>query len=182
MSRFASKKILVVDDDEVFRERLASSLRRRGHEVVTASDLTEVMQVCSGFTPDCAVLDLRLEGESGLVVARSLREQCPEVRILVLTGYGSIASAVDAMRLGAVDYLSKPADADQIESALFNETNLPAPPVESDAPVPSLERVEWEHMQRVLRDCGGNISATARKLGIERRTLQRKLQKYPPDS
>jgi two-component system response regulator RegA len=179
---FRTKRILVVDDDEVFRERLATSLRRRGHEVATAADLTETMRISPGFRPECAVIDLRLEGESGLVVARNLRAILPDVRVLVLTGYGSIATAVDAMRLGAVDYLSKPADADQIEAALFGGGSESDATTEPGTPVPSLERVEWEHMQRVLRDCGGNISATARKLGIERRTLQRKLQKYPPES
>ncbi|MDP3850815.1 MAG: response regulator [Luteolibacter sp.] len=179
--KFPPKRILVVEDDAVFQERLASSLRRRGHEVMTASRLDEVMVLLSGFSPECAVIDLRLEGESGLVVARSLRENLPQIRILILTGYGSIATAVDAMRLGAVDYLSKPADTSQIEAALFSES-APIVAAEQEAPVPSLERVEWEHMQRVLRDNGGNISATARKLGIERRTLQRKLWKYPPES
>lgn len=176
-----SKRILVVDDDEVFRERLSASLRRRGHEVMVAADLEESLRLSAGFVPECAIIDLRLEGESGLMVARGLQELLSEVRILVLTGYGSIATAVDAMRLGAVDYLSKPADTDQIEAALFSERTA-GNPVEPESPVPSLERVEWEHMQRVLRDCGGSISASARKLGIERRTLQRKLQKYPPES
>lgn len=181
MKRYPPSRILVVDDDTVFLERLATSLRRRGHEVVTAERLKDVRSLLSGFSPECAVIDLRLESESGLEVAGALRESLPEIRILILTGYGSISTAVDAMRLGAVDYLSKPADTDQIESALFagREVGISNGPA---APVPSLERVEWEHMQRVLRDSGGNISATARKLGIERRTLQRKLQKYPPNS
>lgn len=182
MNPFPPKNILVVDDDEVFRERLAASLRRRGHAVVAAAGLGESMASFSSFTPHCAVIDLRLDGESGLQVARTLREAFPDVRVLILTGYGSIATAVDAMRIGAVDYLSKPADTNQIESALFLPRSDAELPAESEAPVPSLERVEWEHMQRVLRDCEGNISATARKLGIERRTLQRKLQKYPPES
>jgi two-component system response regulator RegA len=181
MNHHPPKRILVVDDDTVFRDRLAASLRRRGHEVVTAARLEQVTELLHGFAPECAVIDLRLDGESGLEVARALRERLPEIRILILTGYGSITTAVDAMRLGAVDYLSKPADTGQIEAALFSGPAV-AVPGESEAPVPSLERVEWEHMQRVLRDSGGNISATARKLGIERRTLQRKLQKYPPDS
>ena len=182
MKDHLSKRILVVDDDEVFRERLASSLRRRGHEVMTAADLAQTMATASRFIPECAVIDLRLETDSGLLVARTLRDACPGVRVLVLTGYGSIATAVDAMRLGAVDYLSKPADTDQIEAALFG--TAPETEGESEAVplVPSLDRVEWEHMQRVLRDCGGNISETARRLGIERRTLQRKLQKNPPES
>jgi two-component system response regulator RegA len=175
------RRILVVDDDTVFLERLAASLRRRGHEVVTAASLGHVTELLAGFLPQCAVIDLRLDGESGLEVARALRERLPEIRILILTGYGSITTAVDAMRLGAVDYLSKPADSGQIEAALFSNPAV-AVTGEFEVVVPSLERVEWEHMQRVLRDSGGNISATARKLGIERRTLQRKLQKYPPDS
>ena len=174
------KRLLVVDDDPVFLERLASSLKRRGHHVMTATSPEETMTSLFSFFPDCAVIDLRLEGESGLVLARALQERLPDIRILILTGYGSIATAVDAMRMGAVDYLSKPADTDQIEAALFGEDPL-SPLPEPEAPVPSLDRVEWEHMQRVLRDCGGNISASARKLGIERRTLQRKLQKYPPE-
>ena len=177
MIHYPPARILVVDDDAVFQERLAASLRRRSHEVRTAAGMAEVTGVVARFVPECAVIDLRLDGESGLVVARALRERLPDIRVLILTGYGSIATAVDAMRLGAVDYLSKPADSDQIEAALFAR-RAPAP----DAPVPSLDRVEWEHLQRVLRDSGGSISATARKLGIERRTLQRKLQKYPPDS
>lgn len=175
------KRILLVEDDAVFLGRLAHSLRGRGHEVVTAGGLDEVMGILPRFSPQCAVIDLRLEGESGLVVARTLQDHLPQIRILILTGYGSIATAVDAMRLGAVDYLSKPADTNQIEAALF-AVSAPAMESESGASVPSLERVGWEHLQRVLRDCGGNISATARKLGIERRSLQRKLGKYPPKS
>lgn len=177
--KYPPKRILVIEDDAVFLERLATSLGRRGHEVMSASGLDEVIALLPRFSPECAVIDLRLENESGLVVARSLRERLPQIRILILTGYGSIASAVDAMRLGAVDYLSKPADTDQIEAALFANGLTP---VEQEDTVPSLDRVEWEHMQRVLRDCRGNISAAARKLGIERRTLQRKLQKNPPVS
>jgi two-component system response regulator RegA len=174
-------KILLVEDDAVFLNRLATSLRRRRHEVATASEIHEVRKALEEFSPEYAVVDLRLDGESGLDVVRLLRDRLPEIRVLILTGYGSIATAVDAMRLGAVDYLSKPADTDQIEAALFSEiAGMPAPA--SETSVPSLDRVEWEHLQRVLRDCDGNVSATARKLGIERRTLQRKLRKYPPET
>ncbi len=181
MSKHPPRKLLLVEDDAVFLDRLASSLRRRGHEVMTASTLDEVSAVLARFSPDCAVVDLRLDGESGLDVVRLLRENSAPIRILVLTGYGSIATAVDAMRLGAVNYLSKPADTDQIEAALFGQPDASAVP-EPETSVPSLDRVEWEHMQRVLHDNDGNISATARKLGIERRTLQRKLSKYPPEA
>lgn len=177
-----SKRILVVDDDAIFRERLAASLRRRGHLVMTSATRDEAMVVLETFAPECAVIDLRLDGESGLNVARDLRERDLDVRILILTGYGSIATAVDAMRLGAVDYLSKPADTNQIEMALFDHDAASESGQGSENQVPSLDRVEWEHMQRVLNDCGGNISETARRLGIERRTLQRKLQKFPPNS
>jgi two-component system response regulator RegA len=177
--KFPPKNILVVEDDIVFAERLANSLRRRGHAVQTASTLAQIDERLASFSPECAVIDLRLDGESGLDAARLLRDALPDIRILMLTGYGSIATAVDAMRLGAVNYLSKPADTNQIEAALFGARDEPETN-EKPETVPSLDRVEWEHLQRVLHDCGGNISATARKLGIERRTLQRKLQKYPP--
>lgn len=174
-----AKRILVVDDDAVFRDRLSVSLGRRGHEVVSAANRQEVQDVLESFVPECAVIDLRLDGESGLSVARDLQERLPGIKVLILTGYGSIATAVDAMRLGAVDYLSKPADADQIIAALIVPISS-TDAEKSTLRVPSLDRVEWEHLQRVLRDCGGNISEAARRLGIERRTLQRKLQKYPP--
>lgn len=177
-----SKRILVVDDDATFRERLATSLRRRGHLVMASATRDESLAVLATFSPEGAVIDLRLDGESGLNVARDLRERDPKVRILILTGYGSIATAVDAMRLGAVDYLAKPADTHQIEMALFGSDAATKNALECENQVPSLDRVEWEHMQRVLYDCGGNISETARRLGIERRTLQRKLQKFPPNS
>lgn len=182
MSPSPDKRILVVDDDGTFRERLASSLRRRGHEVRAAAGRDDALAALDTFHPDCAVVDLRLENESGLNVARDLNERIPGIRVLVLTGYGSIATAVDAMRLGAVNYLSKPADADEILAALFGNDDPAPEPSPQENRVPSLDRVEWEHMQRVLHDSGGNISEAARRLGIERRTLQRKLRKYPPDA
>lgn len=171
-------KFLLVDDDAVFRERLALSLRRRGHEVVACSSTEEAVAQIQDTLPDAAVLDLKMPGESGLALVPRLREINPAVKILILTGYGSIPSAVDAIRLGVVDYLTKPADTEQILLALAGRDRGGQEP--TLASVPSLDRVEWEHMQRVLADCGHNISQTARVLGIERRTLQRKLQKYPP--
>jgi two-component system response regulator RegA len=169
--------ILLVDDDEVFRERLARALRERGHEVVTAPDGTAALAAAQGRRFAYAVVDLRMPGPSGLELTASLRQETPDMRVVVLTGYGSIVSAVDAMRIGAHNYLSKPADADDILAALA--AGGPAPE-QRDAPAPSLARAEWEHIQRILADTGGNISESARRLGITRRTLQLKLKKYPP--
>jgi len=173
--------ILVVDDDDVFRERLARALRDRGHEVVTAADADAGTAAAGDRTFDSAVVDLRMPGASGLELVARLRARDAAMRILVLTGYGSIVSTVEAMRLGANNYLSKPADADDVLAALRADALLPAAkPEEREAPPPSLARAEWEHIQRILADCNGNISESARRLGITRRTLQLKLKKYPP--
>jgi two-component system response regulator RegA len=130
--------------------------------------------------PDAAVLDLKLPGASGLVCLRELREAWPDIRVLMLTGYGSIATAMEAVRQGAWDYLTKPADADQILTALHRD---PAAPASDAIPhPPSLDRMEWEHIQRVLADHQGNVSQTAAALGMHRRSLQRKLHKFPPSS
>jgi len=171
--------LLVADDDDVFRERLARSFRRRGFDVVTAPNYEEAMALARAEAPDMAVVDLKMPGRSGLELTRDLRALDPTIRIVVLTGYGSIASAIEAMRLGAAYYLSKPADADDILAAL---ARAEAPPLQAGPPYapPSLARAEWEHINRVLADCGGNISEAARRLGIHRRSLQRKLRKYPP--
>jgi len=173
--------ILVVDDDDVFRERLARALRDRGHDVATAGDADAATAAARERPFGCAVVDLRMPGASGLELVARLRSRDSGMRILVLTGYGSIVSAVEAMRLGANNYLSKPADADYVLAALAADGVAPAAPDEArDAPSPSLARAEWEHIQRILADCNGNISETARRLGITRRTLQLKLKKYPP--
>jgi two-component system, response regulator RegA len=173
--------LLLVDDDEVFRERLGRSLRERRLDVVAAADHDAAL-AAAGRTPfDYAVIDLRMPSGSGLALIEPLLAAAPSARIVVLTGYGSIASAVEALRLGAHDYLSKPADADQILAALTGEgARLPGPPADGQSPTPTLARAEWEHIQRVLTDCGGNISEASRRLGITRRTLQLKLKKYPP--
>lgn len=181
--------ILVVDDDETFRERIARALQRRGYvarEADNAGNARELAGVEESVF-DAAVVDLKMPGESGLELVRWLGLHHPDMQVLVLTGYGSIATAVEAIRLGAADYLTKPADADQILQALFSgREGVPEEGQEADlsrsneVTVPSLDRVEWEHLQRVLSECHGNISAAARVLGIERRTLQRKLQKLPP--
>ncbi len=173
-----NQQILLVDDDDVFRERLAVSFRRRGYTVMTASGVGVALELIVDQEPDAAVVDLKMPGEHGLELVQELKVRFPELPVIVLTGYGSIATATEAIRLGAVDYLTKPADADQIEAALFaaRKTEVASEPLEA----PSLQRVEWEHLQRVLKDCDNNISQAARVLGIDRRSLQRKLQKYPP--
>ncbi|MFN3322473.1 MAG: response regulator transcription factor [Bryobacteraceae bacterium] len=163
---------LVIDDDEVFRERLSRALRARGWEAHPAGNAAEALDLAARLSPDLALVDLRMPDVHGLEVVRRLRALDATMSIIVLTGYGSIATALDAGRIGADQYLSKPADADQILAAYEK-----AAPPES---VPSLARVEWEHIQRVLADCSGNISQAAKLLGLHRRSLQRKLSKYPP--
>jgi two-component system response regulator RegA len=171
--------LLVVDDDEVFRRRLARAFAERGFVVREAADGDAALALAREESPELAVVDLRMPGAGGLEVVRGLREIDPTTRIVVLTGYGSIATAVEAMRLGAVHYVAKPADADDLLAAFARaETSAAAVPT-ADAAVPSLARVEWEHIQRVLTDCGGNVSQAARLLGLHRRSLQRKLAKYP---
>lgn len=173
----AATRILIVDDDTTFRLRLARALSDRGLEVFDASGGAEALKLAQQHRPQWVLLDLRMPDEGGMELIQPLIQFEPQVRIVVLTGYGSIATAVEALRRGAVNYLTKPADAQQILAAFTQ----PAGAVDSAAPAPSLARVEWEHIQRVLTDCGGNISATARRLGIHRRSLQRKLAKLPPE-
>jgi len=165
---------LVVDDDEAFRTRLVKALISRGYETHGAATVAEAIKIASQVSPDGAVVDLRMPGGSGLDLIPELVSQLPGIQIVVLTGYGSIATAVEAVRRGAINYLTKPLDADQILAAFDREAE---PPAES---IPSLARVEWEHIQRILHDCNGNISMAARKLGLHRRSLQRKLGKLPP--
>jgi two-component system response regulator RegA len=171
-------RILVVDDDETFRERLARALQERGFQVDTASDHATALATARRAPPPFAVVDLKMAGPSGLDVVRDLVAASAGIRIVVLTGYGSIASAVEALHRGAHHYLSKPADADEILAALSGDA--PAAPPPGSVPAPSLARAEWEHMNRILTDCAGNVSEAARRLGITRRTLQLKLKKDPP--
>jgi two-component system, response regulator RegA len=172
--------MLIVDDDEVFRERLARALRQRGQEVVTAADGDEAMRAAAHGRLTAAVVDLRMPGMTGTELVPHLLRLQPDLRVVVLTGYGSIASAVEAMRLGAHNYVSKPADADDVLAAVLGDARAVEPPPGEAAPPPTLARAEWEHIQRILADTGGNVSETARRLGITRRTLQLKLKKYPP--
>jgi two-component system response regulator RegA len=180
----APGSILLVDDNEVFRERLARALRARGWAVACAGDYDQALASAAQAPPDRAVIDLRLPGRGGLEVVRDLHARCPAALLVVLTGYGSIATAIDAVRLGAINYLPKPADADEILYAFEHDPAGPPPDEEAEElpyeEAPTLERVEWEHIQRVLSDCQGNVSQAARILGLHRRTLQRKLQRYPP--
>ncbi len=174
--------ILLVDDDEVFRTRLGRAFDDRGYDSRIASGFDEAVALAQEESPEYAVVDLRMPGRSGLELVEALAAIDPLTKTVVLTGYGSIATALDAIRLGATYYLPKPADADDIEAAFARAT---APPLKPEDPsyqtAPSLARTEWEHINRVLSDCGGNISEAARRLGIHRRSLQRKLQKYPPN-
>ena len=177
----ALPSVLLVDDEEIFRERLARALRDRGYEVRTAPDGDAGIALATQDSPELAVVDLRMPGRSGLEVVQALKAIDPTTKVVVLTGYGSIATAVDAMRLGATHYLSKPADADEILAA-FARGDTPVDVASArDVPAPSLARAEWEHINRVLSDCQGNISEAARRLGLHRRSLQRKLQKHPPN-
>jgi len=167
--------VLIVDDDEVFRQSLCRAFRLRGWEACEAGGSNQALNVTRGFAPDLALVDLRMPGESGLDVVRALRGLDATLVIVMLTGYGSIATAIEAVRCGANHYLMKPVDVDQILAAYGGVTDAAQP-----VAVPSLARVEWEHIQRVLVDCDGNISQTAKLLGMHRRSLQRKLNKYPP--
>jgi two-component system response regulator RegA len=173
----ASRSLLIVDDDTPFRVRLARAMERRGFDVVAVDSVALGIEVAQESAPAYAVVDLRLMDGSGLDVVAALRDARPESRIIVLTGYGNIVTAVAAVKAGAVDYLPKPADADAIESALLVDGRpLPSPP---DNPM-SADRVRWEHIQRVFEQCDRNVSETARRLKMHRRTLQRILNKHAP--
>jgi two-component system response regulator RegA len=173
--------ILVVDDDPVLRPRLVRAFQERGLEARGAASFEEAVALAEAEPPELAVVDLRMPGKGGLELLRELLRIEPSTEVVILTGYGSIATAIDAVRLGAVYFLSKPADADEILAAF--ERGRSPPSTETEAVrAPSLARTEWEHIQRVLADTGGNVSETARRLGLHRRSLQRKLQKIPPGS
>ena len=173
--------IMVVDDDATFRNRLVTALSSRHLEAFGSGSPAEARQMARARNPDRVVVDLRMPGGSGLDLVSELIAIDPEIEIVVLTGYGSIPTAVEATRRGALDYLTKPADADQILAAFEKAGEKAAASAPAPDSAPSLARVEWEHIQRVLTDCDGNISQAARVLGIHRRSLQRKLSKYPPE-
>ncbi len=173
----SERSLLLVDDDELWLKRLARAMEQRGFRVSSAATVKDGIAEAERRTPRYAVVDLRLGDGSGLDVVEALRRKSESTRIIVLTGYGNIATAVAAVKLGAVNYLAKPADADAIEAALLTgDDDKPLPP---EHPM-SADRVRWEHIQRVYELCNGNVSETARRLNMHRRTLQRILAKHSP--
>ncbi len=173
----ADRSLLLVDDDEHFVKRLAKAMEKRGFQPETAESVATGKNIAEKNPPAYAVIDLRLEDGNGLDVVEILRQRRPDCRIVVLTGYGAIATAVAAVKIGATDYLSKPADADEVTHALLSKDGMiPAIP---ENPM-SADRVRWEHIQRIYEMCDRNVSETARRLSMHRRTLQRILAKRSP--
>jgi two-component system response regulator RegA len=171
------RTLLIVDDDEPLRNRLARAMERRGFAVTTAESVSTARERIAEDAPAFALIDLRLGDGNGFDVVDILREARPDSRVVMLTGYGNIATAVAAVKAGAIDYLPKPADADMVEKALSSDSeSLPPPP---EQPM-SADRVRWEHIQRVYEQCNRNVSETARRLNMHRRTLQRILNKRAP--
>lgn len=170
-------RLLLVDDDTAFLQVMSRALGKRGFEVLTAETAEQALEAAHEKRPNYAIVDLKLEESSGLDLVPQLAELGPGMVIVVLTGYGSITTAVTAIKRGATNYLSKPARVDEVISALGEPAPVALP--ESDFRAMSVERLEWEHIQKVLQENDGNISATARTLGMHRRTLQRKLAKKP---
>jgi two-component system, response regulator RegA len=171
------RSLLIIDDDKPFLTRLVRAMERRGFEVREAESVSEGLKRVEEAAPAFAVVDMRLEDGNGLDVIRRLKELRPEARAIILTGYGNIATAVTAVKLGAVDYLAKPADADEVFAALIAGPGEQAVPPENPM---SADRVRWEHIQRVYELCDRNVSETARRLNMHRRTLQRILAKRAP--
>ena len=173
----AERTLLIVEDDKSFLQRLARAMEARGFAVTIAESVSEGLQQVELSAPAFAVVDMRLGDGNGLDVVSALKQRRPDARAIILTGYGNIATAVTAVKLGAVDYLAKAADADQIYAALTSSSGEKAPPPENPM---SADRVRWEHIQRVYELCDRNVSETARRLGMHRRTLQRILAKRAP--
>jgi len=180
-SPLSGRPLLLVDDDVTFVRVLARALGSRGFEVITATSFDEARALARRHHPRYCVLDLKLGEDNGLRLIPELHTLVPDIRVLLLTGYASIATAVEAIKRGAHDYLAKPVDADAVVRALLDGDNESDDSDLPDAPEQplALRRLEWEHIQRVLTECDGNISETARRLGMHRRTLQRKLSKHP---
>jgi two-component system response regulator RegA len=174
MKQDNSATCLIIEDDDVFRPRLARALSLRGLNCSQAATAADAVTALTATKPDFVVLDLRIGKDSGIDLLPTIKKLAPASRVVVLTGYGSIATAVEALRLGAHDYLTKPVDADRIFAALTQTTTI-----EAKITVPSLTQVEWEHINRVINDHRGNISQAAKALGMHRRSLQRKISKTP---
>ena len=177
VTALADKSLLVLDDDAPLRTRLGRALEQRGFEPTLVGSVQEAIAAVRAHAPAYAVLDMRLEDGSGLKVVEAVRDARPDAKIIMLTGYGNIATAVAAVKAGAVDYLSKPADADDVVRALLAQHGDAPPPPENPM---SADRVRWEHIQRVYELCNHNVSETARRLNMHRRTLQRILAKRAP--
>ena len=172
-----TKKLLIVDDDLPFRERLTRSMEKKGFLVSSAEGFKEGIKSASETSFDYAVVDMRLEDGSGLELVKEIQKVSPNTKSLLLTGYGNIATAVAAIKSGAIDYLPKPAEIDQIYDALTNSREILPPPPENPM---TADRIRWEHIQRVFIQCNRNVSETARRLRMHRRTLQRILNKHAP--
>ena len=177
ISDFNNKTLLLVDDDSPFRERMARAMEKKGFQVSQAESVKKGIEAVKQSCPGFAVVDLRLADGNGLEVVKEIKKIGSESRIIMLTGYGNIPTAVAAVKDGAIDYLSKPADADDVEKALLADPNKKAPPPENPM---SADRVKWEHIHRVFELCNRNVSETARRLKMHRRTLQRILSKRSP--
>jgi two-component system, response regulator RegA len=173
----ADRSLLIVEDDKSFLQRLARAMEGRGFIVTTAESVADGLAQLETISPAFAVVDMRLEDGTGLDVISALKRRRPDARAIILTGYGNIATAVNAVKLGAVDYLSKPVDADDVVAALLALDGRKAEPPENPM---SADRVRWEHIQRIYELCGRNVSETARRLNMHRRTLQRILAKRAP--
>ena len=172
-----NKNLLVVDDDAVFVEILQEVLSEKDFTVKTALTAAEVQDICQDWTPAYAIVDLRIGEDSGLQVSMDLLQQFAGIRIVILTGYASIATAVEAIKMGVIHYFTKPVDVEEILTVLQQDSVNPNVAIEQQPP--SVKRLEWEHIQKVLNKSGGNVSEAARRLGMHRRTLQRKLNKHP---
>ena len=173
----SAPSLLLVDDDVSFCHAMSQALRKRGFDVRVAHDAAGAMAMAVDDSPEFAIVDLKMPGATGLELVKRLKELDAQTRIVVFTGYASIATAVEAIKLGATHYLSKPADADEVIAAFHRDAGNPDATIESRPP--TVGRVEWEHIQAVLKDCQGNISEAARRLRMHRRSLQRKLAKKP---
>ena len=177
ISDFKDKTLLIVDDDDSFRNRLSRAMEKKGFEVKDAKTVIDAIKLARSFPPNFALVDLRLEDGNGLDVVQEINKIRKDSKIVMLTGYGNLPTAVAAVKAGALDYMAKPVDADDVESALLATPNSKAKPPENPM---SADRVKWEHIHRVFELCNRNVSETARRLKMHRRTLQRILSKKSP--